>query len=305
MDAETPVTGMETGESTPSIRETTATPAVDHSEQSVDEILGLGSHDKEPAEAKTEGAPAPEAKAEAKPVDVPDAPQVEAVPEDSVLESLAADELKQLLDKDPRIRKFYFREREFAKLFPTMAEARDLRERFPTTQDADAVIRQAENLLAVERTYRERPEDFIKGIAKGDPAAFERFAEAMPFALYESNQDLYRAKIAEPVVRSLVANLAEKAASSGDQELADAVGTLVERLGLKFDQPAQGPGANEPWRAEYEQLKRDNEERARVLAETQERGFDASIQRTFIGDLRTQVEAEIQKLGPAIPEVVK
>lgn len=306
MDADTPVTGMETGESTPAVRETTATPAVDHSEQSVDELLGLGSYEgKEPAETEPEGATAPEAKVEAKPDAVQDAPQTAEVPEDKILEGIASEELRQLLAKEPRIRDFYFAERKYRELFPTLGEARELRERFPTAQDADAVIRQAENLLAVERTYRERPEDFIKGIAKGDPAAFERFVEAVPFTLYESNPEMYRAKIAEPVVRSLVANLAEKAASAGDQELADAVGTLVERLGLKFDQPASGPGAGEPWRAEYEQLKRDNEERARALAETQERGFDTSIQRTFIGDLKTQVEAEIQKLGPAIPEVVR
>lgn len=293
MESETPTTGTDAGGSAP-VQETTASPAVDRSTLSDDELLGIGSHDREePVETASDDSPKP---VETKP-DTQEPMQAEDEVADT-LDDIPSAELKRLLEKEPALRKFYFREREFQKLFPRISEARELRAMFPTAQDAQEVAQQAASLFAFESAYVERPEDFIAGIA-ANKEAFARLAEAMPFAVYNSDPALYRAKFAEPAIRSLISNLADNAVSQNDSELADAVGVIVQRLGLKDQEPtAEGPGQNEPWRAEYEQLKREREEWNQATA----KNFDASISRDFISDLQSRVSDEIKRLNPAMSE---
>jgi hypothetical protein len=284
-------TGTDVGESTPVAPETTSAPEVDRSKLSDEELLGIGSYEKE---EPVEATPV----AETKPVvEQPEAPQPVAASEDEVLAALPNEELKQLLGTNPKLRDFYFAERSYREMFPTIAEARELRSMFPTVDDARGIATQAERLLAAERVYVDQPQEFIKGIAQGNPAAFEKFADALPGALYDIDPNMYRAKVAEPVVRSLIANMSKGAVQAGDEELQAAVAVLSERLGLQDQAPAATP-AHDPRLAEWEALKRDAEERQQETA----RNFDASIQRTFFEGLNKTVDEAIKQLNPSMSE---
>ncbi len=294
MEADTPTMGTDAGESAP-VQETTATPAVDRSDQSDDELLGIGSEEEQPAEAASE-ATTREA-AEAKPVDST-TPQPDDVPEDQPLEALESAELKRLLDKEPAIRKFYFSERAYRELFPTVNEAREMRSMFPTVEDAQGVLAQAQTLLQAERTIQERPADFVKGFAQNDPTAFERFAQSLPEAIYESDPQLYRTAIAEPAVFGVLARMADGAVRNQDEELHAAIGVLRDRLNLPS---TQGPAPTEdPRIAELEQLKREAAEREEKSRQETSRNFESSITRTVFEGIDGRIANELKRLNPAM-----
>ena len=298
MDAEQVSTGTDVGESAP-VQETVSAPETDRSEQSPDEILGIGVYEKEPGEVEAETVTA---ETEPKPVEA-QAPAREESPEDKLLADLPSEELKRILAKEPAIRDFYFAEREYRKMFPTVGEARAFREMFPTVEDAQSVMSQAEALLAAERTYQERPEDFIKGIAKGDPEAFKRFASTIPQALYDHDPKLYREMIAEPTITGLFTRLEQGAVQRGDEATQRAIQHLREVLGL--GEGGDRLPATDPRIVELEQLKRQAEEAQERGRQEAIQNFDASVLRTFSEGLEGRVSDELKRLNPAMSELAQ
>lgn len=286
---------VDTGASVPA-GETTATPAVDRSTLSDNELLGIGSYEKEEPVEAANGVKVPEV-VEAKPVT--EEPQVPAaVQEDQPLPALLPEELKRVLAKEPAIRDFYFRERAYSEVFPTVAEAREMRSMFPTVEDAQIVMQQAGNLLEAERVYQERPEEFIASIASEDPDAFTRFASVLSEAVYKVNPALYRTYIAEPAIGSVFTRLTDGAVKSGDEELQAAMAVVTHRLGLIGDAQQE----YDPRLQKLEQMEREAAQRAEQNRQETVQNFESSVQRAFFEGLETRVTDAIKRLNPAMSE---
>jgi hypothetical protein len=142
-------------------------------------------------------------------------------------------ELKQLFDANPELRRAWQAERAYRGVFPTVAEARELKKIFPTLADARAA---AENLADLQRLDRwffsSRPEDhaeLIANLQQLDPQAFRNLARAFPQVLAQIDPEAYRADTAMRVEATL-ADVRAEAARRGDDAAAAAADLLANWL---------------------------------------------------------------------------
>lgn len=162
-------------------------------------------------------------------------------------------ELKQLFDANPELRRVWQAERAYRGVFPTVAEARELKKIFPTLVDARTA---AENLADLQRLDRwffsSRPEDhaeLIANLQQLDPQAFHSLARAFPQVLAQIDPEAYRADTALRVEATL-ADVRAEAARRSDEAAVAAADLLAQWLfggrgaGLKV--AATRPQAPEP-----------------------------------------------------------
>lgn len=131
--------------------------------------------------------------------------------------------LDQISKSDPagakEIRNALFREGAFRQIWPTLAEARTVRELFPGgAEEAQTAVRAREDLAEFDHLfYSEDPNDqatFITRMRDESPEAFKRFAQSFPQTLHQLDPETFTA-IQKGSWQDTLANLWEAAEGQG------------------------------------------------------------------------------------------
>jgi hypothetical protein len=161
----------------------------------------------------------------------------------------------------PELRSILFREPEYAKIFPTIKEARE------TAAYADTV-RQVEQSLA-----EGDPEILLKSVMDASPQMLATLAENIPATLYKLSQESY-VKMTTPIIRNAIILARQHARGVQDKDLWNGLDHIEKflfgdhRFSLKKEEPK-----GDPLKAEREQLDRER----RDLHMQRARGFENRV----------------------------
>lgn len=259
-----------------------------------DDILGIGEDDAageapaEDADAKTsaeaksvEGKEAqPTTPDPAKPAEEPEVPQIEP------------EQLKQIFKKNPELRNSWYSEKAYREVFPTVAEARAIKEIFPNAEVAKQAASHQQMLIDMDQMYIKDPAQFAARMYKGNPEAYKAFISSTRESLYNVDPNAYRESMAKPAVRDTVENLKEIARESQDEDLAAALDILEDRLGFKAEAArAAAAGPVDPRIADYERLKTE----AKAYGEGRTAAFSRAVDDVYFANLDHVIAAAVGK----------
>lgn len=254
----------------------------DYRSMSADEILDLPEDfnaDEPAAQDETDTKDVSEAKPVAESKTDEEKPEKSAKDEDledyepeSIKSLYARPELKTKLDAifkaHPEVRSAWFRSAQIADLFPTVAEARELRTMFPTVEGAKLASNAAAVLADMDRTYIEDPKTFVSNLSRGNPDAFAKMLETSREVLYELNPQAYTQLLGNPVALDLMANANQVAQETGDEALQAALAIVADRFKFPGTGPKQPAGPEDPRIRQFEDLKQQAAEaRTQTFAE--------------------------------------
>ncbi len=285
----------------------TPAPSVDYSQTTDDQILeqpesgaaegetSPGAGAAEQAETATGGQAKP---GEQKPGEA--AKETKEEPETPISESEALKSAFKLPGVGSELRTAWYAEKAYREVFPTVAEAREVRALFPTTEEAKGAVVARDELAKFDDLYfGNTPEshgNFLRSLREEDPDVFRSFAANFGRVHFEVDPEGYRTDTAARIENTL-ANLRRAAETEEDENAVNAVDVLAARLfGRKSGQPAKG----DPREAELTRREQAISQRETEAQAGQFRGFyDASNEATVtkvLGDiealLKTALPAE-------------
>ena len=262
----------------------TASQTVDYSSLSDDKILEDAFA---PKESSTEETPADEEGDEPKPPEAKqsDDKQKKDQPEQTQDEEEDVnpdrepepENLKRAFKAHPELRKAFYREKEFTKIFNTPAEAREMRELFPTMEYAKAALSQAKVLLDADALYTNDPTQFAQRLQSGNPEAFFTFLSKSRNVAYQASPEGYRNSVAVPVARDLIDNLKDIASDSNDEDLGIAIQVLEDRLGWQASEKRPRISDDDPRIQELNRLKAEQSSRGQEAFTNFSRSADRSV----------------------------
>lgn len=290
---------------------------VDYSKQSDDDILDGAFGKDEPAERSASKDPVePATPGEEKPVETAPKPEDAKPEEEPAVDEEEPDslarlygknpeikaELQKLFDKHPEARNAWFKAGAISDLFPTVAEARELRTLFPTTEMAKQASNGMATLAQMEQTYLDNPAQFAQKLASGNFSNFARLIESSKQVLFRGNPQAYADIIARPAVLDAFANARELANSSSDEYLTAALDIIDDRMGLtKMGAKPKSDGPVDPRIAEFERLRADG---AKIRTETTE-AFSSAVDQKYWDGLNEAVTAAIGKPEAMTPKALE
>lgn len=235
-------------------------PSGDTSQLTDDQILDQaheqGGEDKA-LDAGADGETAESVKPQAATGGEPKEPEVE----EPATETVEPAELKELFKANPQLRTAYYAEKAYREVFPTVAEAREVKTLFPGgLEDAKAAATSREDLERFDNLfYSDNPQDhaeFIRTLHEEDPGAFAHLARAFPDVLAEIDPRAYREDTSQRM-EGVLRNLAS--AHSDDQNLQNAIAVISHKL-FGRTSPEQRPS---PRDSALQQRERHVEQRER------------------------------------------
>lgn len=275
-----------------------SSPGVDYGKVSDDDILNSGSDEGSDEGVATGEAPADDASAKSAPAEAKDVKtaqdEQQPKPEDTenpVNEVIEPEELKALFKQHPALRSAWYREAAYREVFPTIAEARAVKEYFPTADLAKQASDNQAMLFDIDKMYVENPAMFASKFIQGNPAAFRSFMEEMRPVLHQMSPTAYKEIVAEPVFRDTLNNLKGLAAKRDDQELAQVIEILEERMGFQSQDKNRELVNNDP-RIRAAEMSREQRQRE---VEQRYEGFAEDVNRTYWDGLRKTVSDAIGK----------
>lgn len=247
-----------------------SSPEFSYGKVSDDQILGIGEFDVEDEDEAAGEAPADEASAKPAPVEAKSTEQPGQErklditdPEAPISEVIEPEEMKALFKQHPSLRDTWYREKAYKEVYPTVAEARAVKEFFPTAELAKQASDQQALLLDIDRLYTEEPAQFASKLIQSNPGAFKQFMDAARPVLHQLSPTAYRTMVAEPIVRDLVENFKEITAKNGDEELAAALEIIEERLGFNVEARNRAIADQDPRIRAAEQMRSERAQSAK------------------------------------------
>lgn len=283
------------------------TPSEAGAELTDEEILDSGEDagedpsDSPPPGARPEEKPAGQEGDQTKPPE-----QQKTQDEDKEVPSAGAiepEELKAVFKSHPTLRDAYFREQAYREVFPTVAEARQIKEYFPeglkSVQETATEIERMEsfdNLLASGD-----PNDaaqLIRQISRDNPEGFRGILQAYPHVWAEADPQGY-GQFSQALVNHFLDHLWNQAQASQDENLQAAIDVLSRRAyNRPYGAPANRQQADprEQQLAQRERALYEREEQARSAAEE---GFyeDANV-----ATVNQVVDAIKEQVGTLLPQ---
>lgn len=221
----------------------------------------------------------------------------EEKPEGPVEETEALKAIFKTPGVGPELRRSYYAEKAYREAFSTVQEAREVKQLFPTLEEAQAARDAREDFARFDQLYYENtPEahgQFLRSLQEEDPQVFQGFARQLPQALHEMDPGLYRESLAVPIVQSTLSTLRQMAEGQDDENLRNAVEVISMRL---FNQGLEAPG-----RAAHDPRELKLSQRESALADREQKAEEAS----FNGFFRSANEETVTKLIGDIEGMVK
>jgi hypothetical protein len=258
------------------------------------------------AEPSSESQPDVEKKQELDEAEHEKAEPAEKIEEDPTL--AVPPELKAMF-KDPKVgpqvRDLYYRHAAYQQVFPTVAEARGMRELFPNgIEDAKAVLENAEQLERFDELfYSENPEDraqFVASLHREDPEAFAGLIQSLPDTLYQMDPALYKQSLAVPLVQDFLTNMYNIALAEGGEEgenLKNAVDVLAHAAFRKtMDQLSAAERTPDPRATALERRQQELEKREAAIRERAWGEFHQATNDTVVERVVTDIRSTVDKL---------
>ncbi len=177
----------------------------------------------------------------------------------------------------PKVRDLAYREAAYREVFPTVAEARELRSIVPDVQTARAAVEARDTLDEFDQLfYSSNPKDhatFAAKLAENDPKVFPSVVRAANDRLYELDRGAYMADTQERL-KDIFHNLRTAATAAGDERgenTVRALDVLARRLfGKTLDQVLTEDSQLDP---HVQNLERQRQELSQREQEFQTRSF--------------------------------
>lgn len=269
--------------------ESTSTPTEVDVNEVLDEALGLSDSGEPLAEdVVPEDEQAAPAEDEPEAVEDPDKPKQETESKDQpkTKVTLTPEARKELWSKHPELKDEHFALRAHREVFGNISDAREIRQMFPTNEEAREAADAAARLHEIDVKFRTDQKDFANELAEGDPEAFQRLVAEGMSVLYERDPQLYQEVVELPFVNAISTAWHQRAMQTGDRELAAAMEVIQERLRVGYRQTHAARVEQFGRRAEAEQ----REQAGRASTARQEFLFDVS------DGVRGQCEKDVDKL---------
>lgn len=235
-------------------------------------------------------------------VDQPEETEPESEPDlEESAEAKPFSEYKDVFKTHPELRTKVARENAFTELFPKFSDAKQLREWFPTQDDAERIVEDSTNLRTMQETFRSDPAGYMDSLRETDAASFQKLVTSLPSYLSQSDPDLY-ANVARPIVTTVFDNLFEAAQAAGDKAL---VAQLIEVAGRGLGITLGGyrPQRQDASTSEIERLRKQVQERDEADRERAFTTFTQDVDQQFV----SRVQGEIAKIvdGSTFTDKVK
>jgi|SRR5882757_800853 len=162
---------------------------------------------------------------------------------------------KPLFKEHPELRNILGREKAFSEL-GEFSVVREVMTRFPTVEDAETLVNDADTKREFSRSFREDQSTFISSLKESDPLAFQQLASKLPEILAETDLRLWQEQ-ARAYIAPVLSNAFMIAQNQQDAELAKAVQMVSQALQMPLGAPAPRQEAN----PELERLRREAAER--------------------------------------------
>lgn len=200
---------------------------------------------------------------------------------------------KPLFKEHPELRNILGREKAFSEL-GDFSTVREVMTRFPTVEDAETLVNDADTKREFSRSFREDQSTFISSLKESDPLAFQQLAHKLPEILAETDLRLWQEQ-ARAYIAPVLSNAFTIAQSQQDTELAKAVQMVSQALQMPLGASAPRQEAN----PELERLRREKAEREQS---DKSQAFDSFWGQTDNAIIESTV-GEIEKtLKTAVPQ---
>lgn len=209
-------------------------------------------------------------------------------------------EYKDAFNTHPELRTVVGREKAFSELFPKFSEAKQLRDWFPSQEDAERIVDEASNLRTMGETFRNDPAGYMDSLRDSDPSAYGRLVESMPTYLAQADPSLYTA-VARPIVNTVFDNLYDAAVAAGDKDFVAKLTEIASKgLGINLGgyRPQMNAGTSETERLRQQLKERDDRDR--------QSGYQSFVQETddaFSSGVMSHIDEVLNK--STFPEKVK
>ncbi len=227
--------------------------------------------------------------------------EVDGEPEiEESVESKPFSEYKDAIQSHPELRTVLGREKAFSELFPKFSEAKQLRDWFPSQEDAERIVDEANNLRTMGETFRNDPAGYMDSLRGSDPTAYQRLVESMPTYLSQADPNLYTA-VARPIVNTVFDNLYDAAVAAGDKDFASKLIEIANKgLGINLGgyRPQTNTANSETERLRQQLKERDDRDR--------QSGYQSFVQETddaFSSAVMQHIDDVLDK--STFPEKVK
>lgn len=207
---------------------------------------------------------------------------------------------KPLFKEHPDLRNILGREKAFSEIAPngSFYELKQIVERVPSLEDAEALAVAAENHRNLGEIYRKDPVAFTESLRENDPFAFSQLATKLPEILAQTDPRLYRDQ-AEFYTNAVLDNLYAIAQQSKNEEALTAIQNVAQMLGARLGQPRM---AAQPGNSEVERLKRQLQERDQEEMTNRAVSFWDSANDEYAKNASSEIEGLITKSIPDVTE---
>lgn len=233
----------------------------------------------------------------------PGAASPEATAEEQAREKMVPDELRELFKQNPKLKEFRdakFSDSAYRELFPQISDARELRQLFPTLDDAKRAVESAEQHAQLEELFTSDPDGYLKAISEGNPEAFQAVAERMDGFMRQLNPQAWQAK-QETSMRDLLGQAHSYAVETQNEDLQAAVDLIHQAMWGRPFAPVAGrqPSAKERELGERERKLSEREEAERQKVFT---NYQQSVQSQYIEGTVAEIEKQVKALLPDVSE---
>ncbi len=207
---------------------------------------------------------------------------------------------KALYKEHPELRTIVGREAAMSELFPQFSEAKQIRELFPTVEDAERSVEDSRNLRQLSEDFRTNPPAYLEALKASDEYAFQKLVASLPSYLEHDEQSYLT--VARPIINNLFDNLYQK--SHGNAEYQTALAAVAQSLGINLGSYRPTQAAGNP---ELERLKAQLSERETRDRETQVASFFQQADSEFADRTVADIDKALGKTGfsDRIKETIK
>lgn len=229
-------------------------------------------------------------------------------PEEAELEEASPEsgnfgKFKDTYKTHPELRSIVGRESAFSELFPKFSEAKQIREWFPTLEDAETMVQEAQSHRDTSKLFREDPEKYLDTLKSSDQLAYSQLILSLPQILSRMDQDTY-AQHARTYSHSVLNQIAQFAHQNQNAELLTAVQRVaMEGLGVQLGGPVfRQQSAKDNENPELTKLRAEKAEREKSDRDGQITTFKQTVESEYSEQVLGEIESMVKKSLPTVSE---
>ncbi len=180
----------------------------------------------------------------------------------------------------------------------SISELRDLRTKFPSNEDAEHIVENAQSFEKWGAEFLDDPKTFTATLLESDQQAFLKLAETLPSVIAEQFPDV-AVRQARQTIEATMRNWLSTAEQARDEDLHNALAIVAERAGINARVMA-GPPAQDP---EVSRLRKQLADRENADKVASFKGFASSVESAFTESVLAEIQAQTVKSFPQLAEV--